>query len=154
MKTPRSVAAASVVLLIGSLVILLASLSMFADAVESYRAASQALSGILNARLFVFTGLPVSFSSLGVATAIGLFGLCEWARKSAIFLSIAPVMSCALLLLFRPEAVFPPENLQGAILTIGSLGIVLVMYMFVILSPISIWWYILFTRVSVRSQFR
>src|SRR5207248_889387 len=124
------------------------SLIMFANAVDSYRVAGQALSGIVNEGLFVFSVLPVSFSSLGVATAIGLFGLREWARKSAIFLSIAPVMSCGLLLLFRPEAIFPRENLQGAILTLGSLGIVLVTYMFVILIPISIWWYILFTRVS------
>lgn len=140
-------------LLMGSLIIFLGSLLMFTNAVESYRLVGKALSGIVNARLFAFFVLPVSFSLQGIVTAVGLFGLREWARKSAIFLSIAPVMSCALLVLFRPQAIFPPDSAQYTILVVGDFGIVFYAYMLVILIPISAWWLILFTRESLRSQF-
>ena len=153
MKASRSVAGASVVLLMGSLITFLGSLLMFADAVESYHLAGQPLSGIVNARLLVFFVLPASFSLLGIVTAIGLFALREWARKSAIFLSTIPVISCASLLLVRPGAVFPLDA-QYAILTVGSLGIVMCAYLLVILIPVSAWWLILFTRAKVRAQFR
>ncbi len=139
----------------GSVLILLATSLMFISAVESYRVARQPLSGIVNARLFAYAVLPFCFSLLGVATSVGLFGLREWARKIAIFLSIAPVTICTLLVLLRPEAVFPSDaGLQYAILTVGSLGIVMYEYMLVILIPVSVWWLVLFTRKNVRSQFR
>jgi hypothetical protein len=70
---------------------------MFTDAVESYRIAGQPLSGIINARLFAYAVLPFCLSLLGVASSVGLFGLREWARKMAIFLSVAPVTICGLL---------------------------------------------------------
>jgi len=127
---------------------------MFTDAVESYRIAGQPLSGILNARLFAYAVLPFCFSLLGVATSAGLFGMREWARKMAIFLSVAPVTICGLLLLLHPDAIFPPDvGAKYAILAVGDLGIVVYACMFVILIPVSVWWLILFTRKSVCSQF-
>jgi len=128
---------------------------MFTDAVESYRDAGQPLSGIVNARVFAYAVLPFCFSLLGVASSVGLFGLREWARKMAIFLSVAPITICGLLLLLRPEAIFPPDTgLKYAILTVGDLGIAVYAYMFMILIPVSAWWLVLFTRESVRSEFR
>jgi hypothetical protein len=122
---------------------------------RSYRGAGQPLSGIVNARLFAYAVLPFCLSLLGVASSVGLFGLRGWARKMAIFLSVAPVTICGLLLLLRPEAIFPPDTgLKYAILTVGDLGIAVYAYMFMILIPVSAWWLILFTRQSVRSQFR
>jgi hypothetical protein len=83
------------------------------------------------------------------------FALREWARKSAIFLSVVPVISCASLLLFRPDAVFPSDaGSQYAILTVGSLGTVICAYLLVIQVPLSAWWLILFTSAKVRAQFR
>jgi hypothetical protein len=138
----------------GSVLILLATVWMFTDAVESYRIAGQPLSGILNARLFGYAVLPFCFSLLGVATSAGLFGMREWARKMAIFLSVAPVTICGLLLLLHPDAIFPPDvGAKYAILAVGDLGIVVYACMFVILIPVSVWWLILFTRKSVYSQF-
>jgi hypothetical protein len=138
----------------GSVLILLATVWMFTDAVESYRIAGQPLSGILNARLFGYAVLPFCFSLLGVATSAGLFGMREWARKMAIFLSVAPVTICGLLLLLHPDAIFPPDvGAKYAILAVGDLGIVVYACMFVILIPVSVWWLILFTRKSVCSQF-
>jgi hypothetical protein len=153
MKAPLSVVLAAAVLFVGSVLILLAIVLMFTDAVESYRIAGRPLSGIVNARLFAYAVLPISFSLLGVATSVGLFGLREWARKMAIFLSVAPVTICGLLLLLRPEAIFQPD-VGATILVVGDLGIVVYAYMFVILIPVSVWWLILFTRESMRSQFR
>jgi len=153
MKAPLSVVLAAAVLFVGSVLILLAIVLMFTDAVESYRIAGQPLSGIVNARLFAYAVIPICFSLLGVATAVGLFSLQEWARKMAIFLSIAPVTICGLLLLLRPEAIFQPD-IGATILAVGDLGIVVYAYMFVILIPVSVSWLILFTRESMRSQFR
>jgi|SRR5260370_4312925 len=110
---------------------------------------------MVNARLVAYVVLPLCFSLLGLITSVGLFGLREWARKVAIFLSVAPVTICGLLLLLRPDAIFQPDiGLKYAILTVGDLGIVVYAWMFVILIPVSVWWLILFTRKSVRSQFR
>ena len=144
---------AAAVLLTGSALILLASVWVFADAAESYRDAGQPLSRIVNARVFAYAVLPFCLSLLGVASTAGLFGLREWARKMAIFLSVAPVTICGLLLLLHPDAIFPPD-VQYAILAPGSMGIAVYAYMFMILIPVSVWWLILFTRDSVRSQFR
>jgi len=155
MRAPLSVALAAAVLLMGSVLILLAIVLMFTNAVESYRIAGKPLSGIVNARLFAYGVLPVCFSLLGVITSVGLLGLREWARKMAIFLSVGPMTICGLLLLLRPAAIFPPDaGAKYAILAVGDLGIVVYACMFVILVPVSVWWLVLFTRESVRSQFR
>jgi hypothetical protein len=76
-KAPLSVVWAAAMLLTGSVLILLASLLIFTSAVESYRNAGQALSGIVNARLVTYVVLPLCFSLLGVITSVGLFGLRE-----------------------------------------------------------------------------
>jgi hypothetical protein len=111
------------------------------------------LSGILNARLFAYAVLPFCFSLLGVIASVGLFGLREWARKTAIFLSVAPVTICGLLFLLQPNAIFQPDaGIKYAILTVGDLGIVVYVCMFVALIPVSVWWLIRFTRESVRSE--
>jgi hypothetical protein len=137
----------------GSVLILVASVWIFADAAESYGDAGRPLSGIVNARVFAYAVLPFCFSLLGVTTSVGLFGMREWARKMAIFLSVAPVTICGLLLLLHPDAIFPPD-VQYAILAVGSMGTAVYAYMFMILIPVSVWLLILFTRDSVRSQFR
>lgn len=142
-------------LLTGSVLILLATVLIFTDAAESYRDTGKPLSDIVNARLFAYAVLPICFSLLGVATSVGLFGMREWARKMAIFLSVAPVTICGLLLLLHPDAIFPPDvGAKYAILAVGDLGIVIYACMFTILIPVSVWWLVLFTRESVRSQFR
>jgi hypothetical protein len=146
---------AAAVLLIGSVLILLATVWIFTDAAESYRDAGQPLSGMVNARLVAYVVLPLCFSLLGVITSVGLFGMREWAWKTAIFLSVAPVTTCGLLLLLRPDAIFPPDvGSKYAILAVGDFGIVVYICMFVALIPVSVWWLVLFTRKSVRSQFR
>jgi hypothetical protein len=128
---------------------------VFTDAAESYGDAGQPLSGIVNARLVAYVVLPPCFSLLGVTTSVGLFGLREWARKMAIFLSVAPVTICGLLLLLHRDAIVPRDvGLKYAILAVGSMGIAVYAYMFMILISVSVRWLLLFTRDSVRYQFR
>jgi hypothetical protein len=99
--------------------------------------------------------LPMLFGLLGIVCACGLFGLREWARKGTLFLATVPVLVCVLLVLFHPSAVFPPDPGQGAILAFGG-GVYLALFVFllIVLIPVSIWWQVLLTRESVRSQFQ
>jgi len=104
----------------------------------------------------VFMILPTSFGLLGIDCAGGLLGLREWARKGTLFLATVPVLVCVLLVLFHPSAVFfSPDPGQGAILAFGG-GVYLALFvcLLVVLIPVSIWWQIMLTRESVRSQFR
>ena len=135
------------------LLVLVGSLVEFVSAIEIYRETSRPLIAIVNARLFAFLILPVSLSLLGIVASVGLFRLREWAWKLAVFLSIAPVTSCALLVLLHPAAIFPADN-KYAILAVGDLGIVIYTYALIVLIPVSICWLVLFTRPSIRSQFR
>jgi len=102
----------------------------------------------------VYIAVPICFGLLGIVTSIGLVRLREWARRSTLFLSIVPVIGCALLIIISPPSVFPHPG-QGAMLAMGG-GIYLLAYklLLAILIPISIRWLVLLTRESVRSQFR
>jgi hypothetical protein len=154
-KASPSIAWAAVFMLVGGLLFFLGSLLILVTAIQSYRDAGRPISGMLNAGLLAYVVLPLSFSLLAVVASVGLFGLRQWACKVSIFLSVAPVTTCVLLLLWRPEAVFPSNaGLKYAILTVGSFGDVMYIYTTILLIPISIWWLILFTRPSVRSQFQ
>jgi hypothetical protein len=106
--------------------------------------------------VFLFI-LPISFSLMGLVTAVGLMLLKEWARKAAIFLSTVPALSYALLVFLRPAALVsrPRPNEQLALMTVGSgLDFAVYVYLLVILLPFSVWWLILFTRPGVKAQFQ
>jgi hypothetical protein len=106
--------------------------------------------------VFLFV-LPISFSLIGLVTAVGLMLLKEWARKAAIFLSTVPALSYALLVFLRPASIVsrPRPNEQLSLMTIGSgLDFAVYVYLLVILSPFSVWWLILFTRPGVKAQFQ
>jgi len=156
-KPSISIVVATVVLTLGCLVIMLAAGWFLTGVVSGYLKLGIPFPHFLSASgLFVIV-LPISCSLLGLVTAVGLMRLRDWARKVAIFLSTVPVLSCALLVLSQPPSIFPPpkSSEQYAILTIGpGLGLLFYEYLLVILIPLSIWWLVLFTRKSVRSQFR
>ena len=88
---------------------------------------------------FFLLGLPFLFSLVAAVSSIGLLRLREWARTMTLGLATFPVSACALfLILHHPHAFeFPIEKPLLAIL-----------------APVSVWWWVLFTRRSVRSQFR
>jgi hypothetical protein len=159
-----SVIAVAVVEFLGSALALLVSLVFLQSDIELYRMSEKFVHIYGPASAFHFLGpavyivymiLPMLFGLLGIVCACGLLGLREWARKGTLFLATVPVLVCVLLVLFHPSAVFPPDPGQGAILAFGGgIYLALFVYLLVVLIPVSIWWQILLTRESVRSQFR
>jgi len=94
-----------------------------------------------------FIAVPMAFSLLGVITSVGLMRLREWARRRTILLSTLPLLGGVVLALLHPPSLFPPGQISGIVL-------VVFVYILVFLTPISIWWLLVMTRKSVRSQFR
>ena len=93
-------------------------------------------------RILIYLGLPFLFSLVAAASSIGLLRLRGWARTMTLCLATLPVSSCVLdLILDRP---LPGE---WDILPVAKI-------LLAILAPVSIWWWALLTRPSVRSQFR
>ena len=98
---------------------------------------------------------PLAIGLLGMGSSMGLLCMREWARKTTIFLATVPVSVCVLLVILRPRTLFPPDPGQGAMLAFGGgVYLVLLMYLLIVLIPISIWFYKVLTRESIRSQFR
>jgi hypothetical protein len=98
---------------------------------------------------------PLAIGLLGMASSIGLLCMREWARKTTIFLATVPVSICVLLVILRPRALFPPDPGQGALLAFGGgVYLVLLVYLLIVLIPISVWFLKVLTRESVRSEFR
>jgi len=98
----------------------------------------------------VAIGVPLCLSVLGVVTGRGLLRMRNWARRTTLYMATVPVCSgVVFLLLYHPKNV--PE---GAILVIGDFTPVIVGALLVVLFPVSVWWWILLTRKTVRSRFR
>jgi hypothetical protein len=94
--------------------------------------------------------LPICLSLFGIITAIGLLRLREWARRVTLYFPAVPLLVCGLWLMVH-DARSPADS---ALLVVGDLSNVIAAGFLVILVPISLWWWILFTRKSVRSQFQ
>jgi len=149
-----SVVAVAVVQFFGSLAALVPSGWFLLEEVQLHHRYPTNYRFLHPAVYVVYIAVPICFGLLGIVTSIGLVCLREWARRSTLFLSVVPVIGCALLIIVSPPSVFPQVG-QGAMLAIGG-GIYLLAYklLLAILIPISIWWLVLLTRESVRSQFR
>jgi uncharacterized membrane protein len=78
---------------------------------------------------------------LEIITAIGLFGLKNWA--SQVSLCIATVPLCAVAIAATLHMPHPPWDFTPTLLELAHW----------VLIPVSIWWWILFTRSSIRAQF-
>lgn len=155
---------AAIVEFLGSVLALLVSLVFLQADIEQYRMSekfvhiygpSSAYHFLHPAVYIVYMILPMLFGLMGIVCACGLLGLREWARKGTLFLATVPVLVCVLLVVFHPSAVFPSDPGQGAILAFGG-GVYFALFvcLLVVLIPVSIWWQIMLTRESVRSQFR
>jgi hypothetical protein len=99
--------------------------------------------------LMVEFGLPFLFSLMAVVTSIGLLRLRGWARRATLCLATLPVCGCALFLI-----VFHPHDSYGTPFAIRDVSRPVGEALLAILIPVSIWWWVLFTRDTVRSQFR
>jgi heme/copper-type cytochrome/quinol oxidase subunit 4 len=146
-----SVSAAALVLLTWSLVTFLGSMwflkKAYAGSMSQFLLYAHSLS---TATLDFIAILQIVFGLSGVVTSIGLLYLQERARRAAIVLSIVPVsiIVVALFLFLAASTANGAESLMAGFGFMFS-GIVLV-----ILLPLSIWWFTLFNRDKVRSQFR
>ena len=99
--------------------------------------------------LIVVLGLPFLFSLMAVVTSIGLLRLREWARRTTFYLATLPVFGCALFLIL-----YHPRDVYGAPFAVRDISHLVGKVLLAILIPVSIWWWVLFTRNKVRSQFR
>ena len=156
MKPSNSIIAVAAVQFLGGLAELVPPGLYFVASIQSHRLFPTLNRESLAPAVYaVYVGIPICFGLLGIVGSIGLLRLREWARRITLLLSIVPLAGCALLILLRPPSVFPPDPGQGAIFAIGG-GLYFRAFelLLVILIPISLWWWILFTRESVRSQFR
>jgi hypothetical protein len=99
--------------------------------------------------LFVVFGFPFLFSVIALVTSVGLFRLCEWARRMILRLATLPVAGSALFLILHH-----PQDSYGTPFAVRDVSRVIAKVLLLILIPISIWWWVLFTHNTVRSQFR
>jgi len=99
--------------------------------------------------LIVVLGLPILFSLMAVVTSIGLLRLREWARRATLYLATLPVSGCAFFLIL-----YHPRDVYGAPFAVRDISHLVGKILLAILIPVSIWWWVLFTRNTVRSQFR
>jgi len=99
--------------------------------------------------LVVIFGLPFLFSLVAIVTSIGLLWRREWARKATLGLATFPVCACVLFLI-----VHHPQDVYGAPFAVRDVSRLIGKILLAILTPASIWWWILLNRDAVRSQFR
>ncbi len=153
MRISRSIVAAAVVQVAGSLAVLAPSGLFLTDEIRLRQMYPRSYQFLHPAVYVVLIAVPLCFGLLGVATSIGLLRRREWARKATLFLATVPVVGCALLVMFHPTSVFPPKPGEGAILVMGDIHLLAYKFLLAVLVPVSIWWLALFTRQGVRAQF-
>jgi hypothetical protein len=146
-----SIVAAAVTLLIGSLGIFCWSVwylkKAYAGSMSQFLLYAKAQPIAI---LDLLTISQVLCSLLGISASIGLLRLQEWARKAVLFLSTVPVAGVVLgLLLFGAAG-----QANGAAAIYAGYGIVMYGSFLVILLGPSIWWFVLFRKETVRSQFQ
>jgi hypothetical protein len=146
-----SVTAAALVLLTWSLLTFLGSMwflkKAYAGSMSQFLLYAHSLS---TATLDFIAILQIVFGLLGIVTSIGLLYLQERARKAAIVLSIVPVSVIVLALFLFLAA----STKNGAESLMAGFGFIVCGVVLVILLPLSIWWFALFSRDKVQSQFR
>jgi hypothetical protein len=96
--------------------------------------------------------IPPVLAFLGLQTGAGLFRLEAWARKSALLWAATSLLFCIFLLVNYPYQIFVIDSDHW------SSELVLLKQFFaqallIALTPISVWWIFLFTRLSVKAQF-
>lgn len=147
MKPSLSILSIAIAQLIGFGVILLGYASFLWGVHVSYER-YPANHQVLPTSVWVaFIIVPVFCSLLGIATALGLLFLHEWARKTAIFLAVVPLMGEGILAILRPEVLFPPGQITGIVFVVFQCVIA-------ITALISFWWLIALTRPRIKEQFR
>ena len=152
-RPSTSIASAAVALLFVSLAILFLSIlyvkSLFGHSGNLRQAMVHAHSSPSTALLDLLTIPQIVFSLMGVVTSIGLLRLRERARSVAVFLSVFPLGG----LVFTLFIFATGGHSSGAESMIAGYGFLFYAGMLILVLPFCIWWFVLFTREKVRSQF-
>lgn len=141
--------------MVSALVWVPSALLLYADAITYRRYAAAAPHALISLPTrsheyyVIAIGVPLCLSLSGVVTGIGLLGLRNWARITTLSMATLPVCGCALFL-----GLYHPRNIQGAIFVVGDLLPTIAWAFLAVLLPVSVWWWLLFTRKTVRSRFR
>ena len=144
-----SIIAVAAAQFLGSLAILLLPAVLLTDEIHLHRWYHAAYHPKSASFYVVLVALPICLSLFGIITSIGLVRRRVWARRVTLFFATIPTLICVVwLILHHPRAVG-----DSSLLVVGDLSNALAAYLLVVLAPISLWWWILFTGKSVRSQF-
>jgi hypothetical protein len=149
MKPSNSIKAVAAVQFLGSLAILLVPVLLLTDEIRLHRWSPRTYQPKPAVFYDLYVALPICLSLFGVATSIGLVRLREWARRVTLYFPAVSLLLCALWLILHH-----PRPLGDALFVAGDFTNAFAAILLVNLAPISLWWWILLTRESVRSQFR
>lgn len=143
MKRSAGVAAATIVMFVGSGVCLLLMLPL---------GAALAVNTASDASQLVLLALCAALAAWGIVTGVGVLKLARWAWVSTIVMSgVAIFVSFFLILVFaKLPSLLADSGVPNASLRLVAFGGCLVGLG---AAAIAIWWLVLFTRDRVRSQF-
>jgi hypothetical protein len=144
-----SIVAVAVVQFLGSLAILALPGLLLTDEIRLHRWYPHTYRPQPAEFYIVMVAFPICLILLGTITSIGLLRLREWARQVTLYFATLSPLICALWLILHH-----PPSVGGTLLVVGDLSNAFAAYLLAILTPISLWWWILLTRKSVHSQFR
>ena len=140
---PPSVISVAVVQLLGSLPLLyFCGINLWGAALITHEVTHSPF-------LLVVLGLPFVFSLVAVVSSIGLLWRREWARIATLGLATFPVCACAFFLILHRS-----HDVYGAPFAVRDVSPLVGKILLAILIPTSIWWWVLLTCDTVRSQFR
>jgi len=150
MNRPREITVAAAVALTGSLLLVSfgALLWLFAHHLDLWRAQNypgmtyhDPLILVLKNILIGAIVVSILLGLIGILTAIGLFGMRRWARRSMIAWCVASSLACGFGL------VYPRPGSEFHVNSVFPLTVMLIVF------PVNTWWLLLFFRRSTKARF-
>jgi len=148
-EAPYPIVSVALTEFLGSLAILVPPGFFCASEIQLHRLYPHIYQPQPAAYYLVFIVAPFCIGLLGIVSAIGLFHLREWARRVTLYFATVPVLGCAFFLILH----HPQGTGDGALFVVGDFSPLIAGFLLAILTPISIWWLVVLTRKSARSQF-
>jgi hypothetical protein len=146
-RRPGGVTAAAVVAMIGSLLVFLFGVTMFASAFVEVPSQPANFRGVVIATGVLFIVLAL----VGLATSIALLKMRGWARTASLVFAVVLVVMGGFVLLVAAFMPIPVEPGAGTAVTTAIRPVVIVTFAIPVL--IGAWWLVLFNRASTRDAF-
>lgn len=164
MKRSGGVTASAVIAIIGSVLSILAGgLAIVAAVMMRFTPnlptpeGQPALPIAPAAMLLVESILFIGLGALGIASAVGLLRLKNWARICFIvfggllcFVSVMGAIGFFVAMLVMPQTIPPEQNVSPGLIK-GVLAVVLIFEL--MLAALGVWWLVFFNRRNVKAQF-